>query len=75
MTPLRPLKPADAATLRERPLHLVIRDQPEALAVLRAHGVDTAGAGAEPLPAVLNGPELERVIDDLLQASDWRTRT
>lgn len=70
MPRLRPLAPPDRVELASRPLHLLVRDWPETLAVLREHGVDVAAQGGRP-PSELR-PENDTLIQALEQATAWR---
>ena len=63
----------DRATLLITPLHVVIRDLPETLAVLRRNGVDVRLRGADPLAEVAgSGEEAENLLLALEDAIAWR---
>ncbi|MBI4409938.1 MAG: hypothetical protein HY561_09535 [Gemmatimonadetes bacterium] len=53
------------------PLHVVVRDYPETLAVFRRLGVDVPRRGGESVSAAA-GPDLVRVLDAVLEAIAWR---
>lgn len=65
-------EPPPVQMLLELPVHVVVRDYPELLAVLRRLGVDLGTSGAEPLSAVapVDPPALEAALVDALA---WRT--
>jgi hypothetical protein len=57
------------------PLHVVVRDYPELLAVLRERGVDPGGAGGRSLARILAAREDgEALLSALLTAVEWRPR-
>lgn len=56
--------------LQDLPLHVLVRDFPEALAVLRRFGVDVRAQGAEPLAAA--GADAAALYNALRQATAWR---
>lgn len=64
-----PAGPAEVAAL---PLHVVVRDFPETLAVLRDAGVDVPGQGGARLADAV--PEPGPLIDAILAATAWRAR-
>lgn len=58
---------------QEIPVHVVVRDYPETLAVLRAAGVDVAATGGLPLREVVSDPAaLARLERALGAAVAWR---
>lgn len=59
--------PEDRASLAEVPVHVVVRDYPEVLPVLRGAGVDMAVLGSRPFTEV--GPEVMEAADRVLE---WR---
>jgi hypothetical protein len=64
------LRPPAFQHLSSQPLHAIVRDYPETLAVLRRLGIDAAAKGAETLGAVgSGGSELEAAI---AAAMAWR---
>ena len=57
------------------PLHVVVRDYPETLAVLRGRGVDPSDAGGRSLTRVLAMREDgDAFLSELLTAVAWRPR-
>lgn len=66
----RPLAAPDEATLRSRPLHEIVRDWPETLAVLRRLDVEPAAA-ARPL-ADAGSRDADAAVEALLTATAWR---
>ena len=56
--------------LGEMPLHVIVRDYPETLAVLRAAGIDVRAHGSEPLRGV--APESTALVDDIARVISWR---
>lgn len=64
------LNPApDVSGLRERPVHEIVRDFPEALWLLRSEGVDVAAVGGAPLGSLDGSQALARLI---VLAGSWR---
>ncbi len=61
----------DADALAALPLHVIVRDFPEALAVCRRAGLDVAAVGGEPL-VVAAGARLAGICAALQQAAAWR---
>ncbi|HLT67238.1 MAG TPA: hypothetical protein VKZ73_05135 [Microbacterium sp.] len=64
-----PVGPAEVAAL---PLHVVVRDYPETLAVLREAGVDVPGKGGARLADA--APDAGPLLDEILTATAWRAR-
>ncbi len=62
----------DADTLADLPLHVVVRDFPEALAVCRRAGIDVAARGGEPV-VVAVGAGLAALYAALRQATAAHT--
>ncbi len=60
----------DRDRLTSTPLHVVVRDYPETLAVLRERGVDLGARGAGPLTDLDEGREA--LVRALLEATAWR---
>lgn len=71
MSARAPLAAAPLSELAERPVHVVVRDYPETLAVLRRHGADATEAGAEPLGVILDRGG-EALAAALAAALEWR---
>ena len=64
------LRPAPgAADLLGRAVHEIVRDFPEALEVLRSHGVDPAASGGRRLGDLPDGEDLARA---LVRSTAWR---
>ena len=61
----------DAVALAGLPLHVVVRDFPEALAVLRGFGLELPESGGESLAAGA-GAQAAAVYEALCQATAWR---
>ena len=61
----------DADALASEPLHVVVRDFPEALAVCRRVGIDVAARGAEPV-VVAAGADMAALYTGLRRATAWR---
>ena len=61
----------DAAALALRPLHVVVRDFPETLAVFRRAGLDVSARGGESFAAAA-GPQAGSLYEDLARATAWR---
>jgi hypothetical protein len=59
-----------AKELNRTPIHVLIRDCPETLAVLRAAGIDVRAQGASPLAEVI--PPASSLIDDVARSILWR---
>jgi hypothetical protein len=66
---VRLLPPPSRAQLMERALHVIIRDYPESLEVLREHFVPIAGVGDRSLSEIEGG---DAVIDGLVERMAWR---
>ncbi len=64
--------PRPVAELAALPLHVVAREYPETLAVLRRFGVDVPARGGEPLAAALD--EAGPLLDAIEEAVAWRVR-
>ncbi|HEX9109329.1 MAG TPA: hypothetical protein VF832_18935 [Longimicrobiales bacterium] len=62
----------DAASLAVWPLHVVVRDFPETLAVFRRAGLDVSARGGESFSAAA-GAEADTLHDALRLATAWRT--
>lgn len=61
----------DPETLGRAPMHVVVRDFPETLAVFRAHGVPVDAAGGEPARA--HGAEATgALLAELARVTAWR---
>lgn len=61
----------DAEMLGRAPMHVVVRDFPETLAVFRAHGVPVSEVGGEPARA--HGAEAGgALVEELARATAWR---
>jgi hypothetical protein len=72
MPRLAPEPPPPAERLGPLPLHVLVRDYPETLAVLRRHGVDIPAAGGGSVADAVTGrAELKA---DLLAALAWRAQ-
>lgn len=67
---LRPAPPPPAAGVRSLALHVLVRDYPETLAVLRRLGIDVAAGGALSLAAAV--PDADVAADAVLDATAWR---
>lgn len=63
--------PPDRAALAATPLHVVVRDFPETLAVLRRRGVDVPHLGGLPLSRA-GGHDAGAVLDAVADAIVWR---
>lgn len=63
------LPPPSRTQLRETPLHVIVRDYPESLEVLRDHFVPVAGVGDRSLSEIEGG---DTVIDELVERMAWR---
>ena len=61
----------DPDTLRTRPLHLLVRDWPELLAVLREQGVDVAREGSRSLEELGRAAD-EELLAAMTAAASWR---
>lgn len=70
MSPRRPLAAPDRERLASLPLDVLVRDYPEALGVLRGHGIDPARDGLEPLDSQAGAAP---ALAALLEATRWRT--
>lgn len=66
--------PLPRAQLAELPLHVVVRDFPETLAILRGLGVDVPRQGGQPVAAAIDG-DAGPLLDALAAAIAWRTAT
>jgi hypothetical protein len=60
----------DRERLTSAPLHVLVAEYPETLAVLRDLGVDLSLDGGDPIPALALDPE--PVVWALLDATAWR---
>ena len=58
----------DAAAFADLPLHVVVRDFPEALAICRRMGLDAAAHGGEPAVVVV-GADMDALYAALRQAT------
>jgi hypothetical protein len=56
--------------LGRTPIHVLVRDCPETLAVLRAAGIDVRAHGTSPLGEVV--PPASVLIDDVARSILWR---
>ncbi len=63
----------DDGTLAATPLHVVVRDFPETLAVLRRARIDPAMRGGESLAAA-GGSDADGLLDAIRRVSAWRTQ-
>jgi hypothetical protein len=63
--------PRPVAELAATPVHVIVRDYPETLAVFRRFGVDVPRRGGDPVSAALDdaGPLLDALVD----ATAWRS--
>jgi len=66
-----PVPPDSPAVLAALPVHVVVRDFPETLAVFRRFGVDVPRRGAAPVSAAVAG-DAGPLLDALAQATAWR---
>ena len=66
-----PKMPRPAAELAEMPLHVVIRDYPETLAVCRRLGVDVPARGGRPVAEASD--DAASLIDAIEETIAWRT--
>ncbi len=64
--------PRPMAELAAMPLHVVVRDYPETLAVFRRFGLDVPGRGGGPVSEALAGADAGPLIADLEAATAWR---
>ncbi|HWV57869.1 MAG TPA: hypothetical protein VNZ57_10485 [Longimicrobiales bacterium] len=63
----------DVDALADLPVHVVVRDFPETLAVFRREGVDVAALGGESVRAAAAGRESAGgLIESLMAALAWR---
>lgn len=65
--------PAAQPELAALPVHLIVRDYPETLAVFRRHGVDLPRQGGEPVLAAVEG-DAGALLAALAEAIAWRGR-
>ncbi len=65
------MKLPDAVALALLPLHVIVRDFPETLAVFHRFGIDLPLRGSESLAAV-TGAEAASIYDELRAATAWR---
>ena len=67
---LTPLPSPSRTQLRESPLHVILRDYPESLEVLREHFDPLAGVGDRSLGEIEGG---DAVADRLVERTAWRS--
>jgi len=67
---MRPTPP-DQTALASMPVHVVVRDFPETLAVLRRLGVDVPRRGGVPVSRALDG-DAGPLLDAIAEATAWR---
>jgi hypothetical protein len=69
----RPRARHERDTLLSLPLHVVVRDYPEVLAVLRARGVEPGAAGGRSVARLLAEREDgDALLSAVLTALEWR---
>lgn len=66
--PAPPLARAEAVSL---PVHVIVRDYPETLAIFRRFGVALAERGGEAISTAATD-DVEGLIDGLVAATGWR---
>lgn len=71
MPRLHPLPPPEVEALERLPLHVLIRDWPELLEVLREGGVDPAADGGVSMSERGEGAP-RPAVEALLRATAWR---
>ena len=64
--------PRPMAELAAMPLHVVVRDYPETLAVFRRFGLDVPGRGGGSVSEALAGSDTGPLLAELETATAWR---